>query len=136
MRRNTEAGKVDAPITAKTLSLQQRMLDNGATNALDLQAKASTQTWNTRFIAFGGCRDFSGSLGKEFEHATHPPGAISRNRANTWPAGIGWDSPASKRAMRRALSASQAASAPGSGSKSTLSSRRRARIRRCSGGRT
>jgi len=90
-----------------------------------LKAETNTQTGNTRFKVFGCRGDFSASFGKELKYQAHWPGAISRNRANTSPAGIGWDSPASKRAMRRAISASQAASAPGSGSKSTLSRRRR-----------
>ena len=46
------------------------------------------------------------------EHEAHRPGAICRNRAKTSPAGMGFDSPALKRAMRCALSASHAASHP------------------------
>jgi hypothetical protein len=56
--------------------------------------------------------------------------------AKTSPAGIGLDSPALKWAIRLAISASHAASAPGSGSKSTLSRSWRASARRSSGGRT
>lgn len=59
-----------------------------------------------------------------------------KGRAKTSDAGIVRDPPASKRAMRRAISASHAASAPSSGSGSTLTKRRYAKATRWSGGST
>src|SRR5205823_4824077 len=75
-----KSGQVDAPVAPRAQSPKQRMLNNR------------------------GARTFGTKSG------THRSGAICRSRANTSPAGMGLDSPALKRAMRRAISASQAAS--------------------------
>src|SRR5437667_7653539 len=124
-----EAGQVDAPVAARTLAPQERMLDDGRTSALHLLAEPNSQTRNSRFVISGGTLDLRARLWEELENEAHRPGAIRRKRANTSFAGIGSDAPASRRSIRRAISASQAVSAPGSGSNSTLSSRRRASLR-------
>lgn len=116
-----KSGQVDAPVATRSQSPEQRVLHNRCTRALDLGTKPDTEANRARLVIACDALDLCGRLREELQNKAHRSGAICRSLAKTSPAGIGFDSPALKWATRRAISDSHAASAPGSGSRSTLS---------------
>jgi hypothetical protein len=117
-----EARQVHPPVTTSSQSPKQRMLDNRSAHTLDFRTKSHTEPLGSGLIVARDAFRFSERFWKKLQDKTHCSGAICLNLANASPAGIGLDSPDLKRSIRWAISASQAASAPGSGSRSTLSS--------------
>lgn len=124
------AAKTFLPDTPK-----QRVFQNSSTSTLDLAAKPNAQPGGSCFIITRDAFQLCQRLRDKFESEAHEPGAIFRSRAKTSAAGMEGLSPDRYRSRRRATSASHAASAPGSGSGSTLSSNCLASETRWSGGR-
>lgn len=131
-----ESRQIGTPVTCGTRAPPERVLNDGCAGALDLVAETNPETGRARLVVAGDALDLRGCLREELQDKAHQSGAICRSRAKTSPAGIGLDSPALKRATRRTISAPHTASAPGSGSRSTLSKSLRASARRWSGGST
>jgi hypothetical protein len=113
-----EPRQVDASVAAATLPPEQRMLYNGGRGALNNLTEPHPHTRNPGFVLPSDALGLGTGFGEELQNEAHLSGAIRRKRSNTSLAGIGREAPESKRSIRRAISASQAASAPGSGSSS------------------
>lgn len=108
---------------------KRRKLDEHRRNPFDLQQELISQSLELSFIVFDCFDQFLFGGGKELDF---PCLRRARTRSNTVSAGIDWKRPASKSALLRCTSSSQARSASGSTGPSSSSSRVRRR-RSCSG---
>lgn len=114
--------QIDPAISRRTLPLEERMLDNRRAGTFNLTTKPDTETDRASLVVARSALEFGDCFRQRSNRKTHRSGAICRSLAKTSPAGMGFDSPEVNALMRRAISASQATSAPGCGSRSTLSS--------------
>ena len=107
-----KSGEIDTSMSAGSLIPEQRLPEDGGAKAFDFSSETNAQTLQTFLAIPRGFLGVGKSLWKKLQNSpVHCPGAILRKRAKTSDASTVWDSPASKRAMRFAISASQAACA-------------------------
>ena len=84
-----ESRNIDTVAATATLALQERLADDGGTDALNFGAKPRAHTRNAQLVMPGRLVCVTPGLWQEFEHRAHQSGAISRNPAKTSAAGIG-----------------------------------------------
>jgi len=125
-----KAGKVHSSVSAGAFSPEQGLADEGFAGTLDFQSEAKAETGKAFLVKSGGVLSIEKRFREKLQDDAHRSGAIFLRLANAADEGTEDVFPASKLAIRSAISASHAASESSRGAGSMLSRRRQAKAAR------